>query len=73
MLSQNRSTLVRFNPKSLSCCFNQRICSQHLPAIVYSASEVDNATQASFLFCHGTRLDPRKWQVPLVLFLSNLY
>ena len=39
---------------------------------MYSASVVDNATHACFLLCHETKLDPSKWHVPLVLFLSIL-
>jgi len=45
---------------------------QQLPAVIYSASVVERATQACFLECHEIREQPKRWQVPLVLFLSVL-
>jgi len=72
VLSHNKGTLLIFNPKSSICCFIHKICAQQLPVAIYPASTVDNATHACFLLCHDIRLDPSKWHVPLVLFLSNL-
>ena len=40
---------------------------------MYSTSVVDKATQACFLLCQDIRLEPSRWQVLLVLFLSNLH
>jgi len=37
-----------------------------------SASAVDKATHACFLLCQDIKLDPSRWYVPLVLFLSIL-
>ena len=71
VLSQSRGTSLIFNPKSASCYLSQSICAQQLLATMYSASAVERATQACFLLCQEMRLDPRRWQVPLVLFLSS--
>ena len=73
VLSHNKETLLTFNPKSSSYCLIHKICAQQLPATIYFASTVDKATQACFLLCHEIRLDPSRWHVPLVLFLSNLH
>ena len=40
---------------------------------MYSASVVDSATEFYFLLNQEIRLTPKNWQVPLVLFLSNLH
>jgi len=72
VLSHNKGTLQMFNPKSSSCYLIHKICAQQLPAAIYSTSVVDKATHACFLLCHDIRLDPSRWHVPLVLFLSNL-
>jgi len=72
VLSHNKETLLIFNPKSSSYCLIHRICAQQLPAAIYSALVVDKATHACFLLCHDMRLDPSRWHVPLVLFLSSL-
>ena len=70
---QNKGTLRTFNPKSSSCCLIHKIRAQQLLVAIYSASVVDKATQACFLLCHDIRLEPSRWHVPLVLFLSNLH
>jgi len=49
------------------------IYAQQCPAAIYSASAVESATQACFFLFHEIRLDSSKWQVPLVIFLSNLH
>jgi len=49
------------------------IYAQPCPTAIYSTSAVESATQACFLLFHEIRLDPSRWQVPLVLFLSNLH
>ena len=72
VLSQRKGTLLIFNPKSASCCWSQSIYAQQLPTTMYLASTVERATQACFLLCQEMRLDPRRWQVPLVLFRSSL-
>ena len=73
VLSQNMGVLVSSMPKSLSCCLIHKIWAQQLPAIIYSASAVDNTTEFYFLLNHEIKLTPRNWQVPEVLFLSNLH
>ena len=50
----------------------QRICAQHKPVAMYSASAVDKANEFCFLLCHETSECPRKCQVSLVLFLLTL-
>ena len=72
VLSHIKGTLLICDPKSASCFLSHRICAQQLPAAIYSASAVDRATHACFLLCQEIRLEPRRWQVPLVLFLSSL-
>jgi len=69
VLSHIKGTLLIFNPKSASCCLSHRICAQQLPAAIYSASAVERATHACFLLCYEIRLEPRRWQVPLMIFL----
>ena len=49
VLSHFKEMWLRITPKSLSCYFIQRLWSQQLPAAIYSAYVVDNATQACFL------------------------
>ena len=58
--------------KSLSVYFIQRICAQHKPVAMYSASAVDKATKFCFLLCHETSKCPKKWKVPLVFYFSTL-
>jgi len=72
VLSHSNGILERLCPKWLSWCFNQMVWAQQLPTAMYYASAVDNATQACFLLCQDIQLDPSKWHVPLVLFLSTL-
>ena len=72
ILSHLIGTCSKDNSKSLSVYFIQRICAQHKLVAMYSASAVDKATKFCFLLCHETSECPRKWQVPLVLFLSTL-
>jgi len=72
VLSNNNEILERLSPKSLNRCFNQMVWAQQLLVAMYSASAVDNATQACFLLCQDIKLDLSKWHVPLVLFLSTL-
>ena len=72
VLSHIKGTLLICKPKSASCCFSHRICAQQHPAAIYSALAVERATHACFLLCHEIRLEPRRWQVALVLFLSSL-
>ena len=73
MLSQNKGTLLTFNPKSSSYCLIHKDFAQQLPAAIYLASAVHKATQSCFLLCHDIRLESSRWYVPLVLFLSNLH
>jgi len=72
VLSQSNHILESVKPKSLSCCLIQKLWAQQLPATMYSASAVDKATHACFLLCHDIKLDPSRWQVPLMLFLFSL-
>ena len=69
VLSHNKGTLLTFNPKSSSYCLIQRICAQQLSSAMYSGSAIERATQACFLLCQDMRLEPRRWQVPLVCFI----
>ena len=48
VLSHLRGILERLRPKSLCCCLIHDICTQHLPAAIYSSSAVERATQAFF-------------------------
>ena len=48
VLSQKIVTLCKTTPKSLNCCFIQRICAQQLPAAIYSALAVERATKFGF-------------------------
>ena len=59
-------------PKSSNYCFIHKTCEQQLPTITYSASVVDKATLCCFFENHDMSMFPRNWQVPKVLFLSNL-
>ena len=72
VLSHNNGILDKLSLKSLNYCLIHRLCAQQLPAEMYSASAVDNATHACFLLCQDIKLDPNRWHVPLVLFLSIL-
>ena len=72
VLSYLIGTCSKDKSKSLSVCFIQRICAQHKPIAMYSAFAVDKATKFCFLLCHETSECPKKWQVPLVFFLSTL-
>ena len=73
VLSHLMGVSLSLIPKSLSCCLIHKIWAQQLPAVMYSASAVDSATEFCFLLNHEIRLTPKNWQVPLVLFLSNLH
>ena len=72
VLSHLIGTCLKNKLKSLSVYFIQRICVQHKPAAMYLAFTIDKATKFCFLLCHETSECLRKWQVPLVLFLSTL-
>ena len=72
VLSHFRGILSRKMSKSSSYCFIHKIWAQQFPAAIYSTSVVDKATHACFFECHDTKEQPKKWQVPLVLFLSIL-
>ena len=73
VLSHNNGIWDNLRPKSLSCCLIHKLYVQQLPIVMYSASVVDRATQDCFLLCHEIKLDPSRWHVPLVLFLSILH
>lgn len=62
-----------FTLKSQSCCFNQSIYAQQLPATIYYVYAVLSATQACFLHDRDTGEFPRMLQVLLVLFMSFLH
>jgi hypothetical protein len=70
VLLHMRRTLSNLTPKSLMVCTIQRICEQQLATATYSASVVDCATEDCFREDQQMREDPRKWQVPKVLFRS---
>jgi hypothetical protein len=70
VLSHMRGTLSNLTPKSLIVCTIQRICEQPLATATYSASVVDYTTEDCFGEDRQMREDPRKWQVPEVLFRS---
>ena len=71
-LSHNIGILLSKIPKSFNYWLSHRVWAQQLPATIYSASAVERATHACFLHCQDIKLDPSKWQVPLVLFISIL-
>ena len=73
VLSHFKGMWSRITPKSSRCCFIQRLWTQQLPAAIYSASALDNATYACFLQFQDTRELPKRWHVPLVFFLSSLH
>ena len=73
VLSYFKGIWSRITPNSSSYCFIQRLWAQQLPAAIYSAFVVDNATQACFLQFQDIRELPNKWHVPLVLFLYSLH
>jgi len=73
VLSHNNGILDKLMPKSLNYCLIHKLCTRQLPAIMYSASTMDNATHACFLLCQDIKLDPNKWHVPPVFFLSILH
>ena len=60
-------------PKSSSCCLIHMISAQQLLTATYSILTVDNATECCFLLNHKIKLTLKNWQVPLVLFQSNLH
>jgi len=72
VLSQKMGIRSSLRLKSNSCCLIHRIWAQQLPVATYSASAVDKATETCFLLCQLTKEFENKWQVPLVLFLSDL-
>jgi hypothetical protein len=65
-----RGTLSNLTPKSLMVCTIQRICKQQLAAVTYLASVEDCVIEDYFREDQQTREDPRKWQVPKMLFRS---
>ena len=71
-LSQNRGIASKWQPKSLNVCLIHKSCAQNAPALTYSASTVDKATEFYFLELQATNDRPRNWQVPVVLFRSTL-
>ena len=73
MLSHFRGMWSRVILKSSSCCFIQRLWAQQLLAAIYYAFVVNNATLTCFLQFQDTRELPKRWHVPLVLFLSTLH
>ena len=72
VLSHIRGIWLSKIPKSFNCCLSHMVWAQQVHAAMYSASAVERATHYCFLHCHEIKLDPSKWQVPLVLFLSVL-
>jgi len=50
-----------------------KLCVQQLLATIYSAITVDSATHTWFLLCQDIKLEPTRWDVPFVLFLSILH
>ena len=72
-LSYSNGTFLNLIPKSLKVAFIQSTCAQQLPADMYSASAVDNATLFCFFDDHETSDLPNNWHVPEVLFLSTLH
>jgi hypothetical protein len=66
----HEGALSKLTPKSLKVCIIQRTCEQQLAAATYSASVVDCVTEDCFREDQQMREDPRKWQVPEVLFRS---
>ena len=53
-LSHSNGTFLNLIPKSLKVAFIQSTCAQQLPADMYSASAVDNATLFCFFDDHET-------------------
>jgi hypothetical protein len=54
LLSHSNDTCLNLIPKSFKVAFIQRICAQQLPAAMYLASAVDNATLFCFFDDHET-------------------
>ena len=73
VLSHFKWMWSRFTQKSSSCCFIKRLWAQQLPTAIYYAFAVESATQACFLQFQDTSELPKRWHVPLVLFLSSLH
>jgi hypothetical protein len=44
---------------------------QQLPAVIYSASAVERATEVCLRLDYDTNDPPRNWYIPLVLFLLS--
>ena len=63
-LSHSNGTFLNLIPKSLKVAFIQSTCAQQLPADMYSASVVDNATLFCFFDDHETSDLPNNWHVP---------
>ena len=72
-LSHSNGTFLNLIPKSFKVAFIQSICAQQLPADMYSASAVDNATLFYFFDDQETNDLPSSWHVPNVLFLLTLH
>ena len=72
-LSHSNGTFLNLIPKSLKVAFIQSTYAQQLPADMYSASTVDNATLFCFFDDHETSDLPNNWHIIEVLFLSTLH
>ena len=70
MLSHIIETRSKVSPKSTKGCFIYKIWAQQLPITIYFVSIVDRATDFYFLLAQDISDDPRKWHVPLVIFLT---
>ena len=67
-LSHSNDTFLNLIPKSFKVAFIQRICAQQLPADMYLASAVDNATLFCFFDDQYTSDLPNSWHVPMCSF-----
>jgi hypothetical protein len=72
-LSHSNGTFLNLIPKSFKVAFIQSICAQQLPAAMYSASTVDNATLFCFFDDHEISDLPNSWHMLDVLVLSTLH
>jgi hypothetical protein len=54
LLSHSNGIFLNLIPKLFNVAFIQRICAQQLPAAMYSALAVDNATLFCFFDDHET-------------------
>ena len=66
--------MIKSYPKVFKLLFHlERLWAQQLPTAIYYAFAVESATQACFLQFQDTSELPKRWHVPLVLFLSSLH